>query len=151
MRTLLIGNQLSVSLALLIAIGLFVRAQERLLTVTLDYDTDRMLLTSIDLSQAGYNGAAARTFYDRLLPTLTALPGVRRVALVSPPPFSGVVRKAVRRAPGSATVPVPVRAVSPDYFSMAGVRLLAGRGFTDQETRTRRDVMPLIVSESFAR
>jgi len=37
----------------LIAIGLFVRAQEQLLTVTLDYDTDRMLHTSIDLSHAG--------------------------------------------------------------------------------------------------
>lgn len=151
LRGMLIANQLSVSLALLIVMGLFVRAQERLLSATLDYDADRMLIASIDLPHVGYTGPAARAFYDRLLPMLTSLPGVRAVALSSPPPFNGIGRKALRRDSASATIVASVRAVSPEYFSMAGVRLLTGRLFTDSETRTTSGVMPLVVSESFAR
>jgi predicted permease len=151
LRGMLIANQLSVSLALLIAMGLFVRAQERLLSATLDYDPQTLLIASIDLPHVGYTGPAARAFYDRLLPMLTSLPGVRAVALTSPPPFAGIGRKALRRDATSATVFASVRAVSPEYFSMTGVRLITGRLFTDSETRTTSSVMPLVVSESFAR
>jgi putative ABC transport system permease protein len=157
LRALLIANQLSVSLALLIAIGLFARAQDRLLAAKFDFDADRMLIASIDLTHASYNGPAARAFYDRLLPMLTATPGVRAVALASPPPFNGIVRKAFRREPGGtgasagSTIVASVRAVSPEYFSMIGIRVIAGRVFTDPESRTVSEVMPLVVSESFAR
>jgi predicted permease len=54
LRGTLIANQLAISLALLIVMGLVVRAQDRLLLVSLDYDADATLVTHIDLSQAGY-------------------------------------------------------------------------------------------------
>jgi predicted permease len=151
LRGLLITNQLSVSLGLLIAIGLFVRAQDRLLATRFEFDPTATLMTSLDLPHFGYAGPAARGFYDRLLPAIASIPGVRAVALSSPPPFTGISRKALRRDPRAATVVASVRAVSPEYFAIVGVRLLEGRLFTEQETRTRSALTPVIVSDSFAR
>lgn len=150
LRGTLIANQLAISLALLIAMGLVVRAEDRLLRVSLDYDADATLLTHIDLAQAGYNGYAARAFYDRLVPSLDALPGVTAVALSSPPPFAGVGRRTITiEGVAGPTTLTPVRAVSASYFPIVGLRLLKGRIFTEAESRTAVPVMPIVVSASF--
>jgi predicted permease len=149
---LLITNQLSISLALLIVVAMIGRAQHRMLDVRLDYDPATVIVTSIDLGRSGYTGLSARTFYDRLVPAIEALPGVRAVALSSPPPFRGVHHRAVSTAEDAAeTRLVSCRTVSPGFFSMTGVRLLEGRLFSDIEARTPGPVMPVMVSSSFAR
>lgn len=148
----LIANQLSISLALLIVIGVIVRAQSRLVSVTLDYDANATIVTDVDLSHSGYTGSSARAFYDRLIPVLEALPGVRAVALASPPPFGGIPRTSFSLDTGTnRTTVASFRCVSPEYFSMTGLRLLSGRLFTDLEARTPAAVMPIVVSASFAR
>jgi predicted permease len=147
----LVVNQLAISLALLIAIGLILRAQHRLLEVRLDYDPHATLVTSVDLARAGYTGRSAREFYDRLLPAMQGLPGVGSVALSSPPPFRGLSRIAFRRDGGAGpSLVTSSRSVSPDYFPVAGLRLLHGRLFTDAEARTPGRLMPVVASESFA-
>ena len=152
LRRMLITYQLSVTLALLIGIGLMIRAQHRLVTVRLDYDAPATLLTHIDLSRAGYTGPAARAFYDQLLPALESLPGVRDVALTSPAPFRGSPRLAFRHHDGAgASLVSSYRSVSPEYFAIAGIRLLRGRLFGEAESRAPQRVMPIVVSESFAR
>ena len=150
LRRTLMTYQLSITLALLIAIGLTLRSQARLLHVTLDYDAEATLLTSMDLTRAGYTGQSARAFYDRLSPGLEALPGVRAIALSSPAPFRGEARLSFRRDGGARSVLAASRAVSPGYFSIAGVRLVRGRLFTTPEARTPQRVMPIVVSNSFA-
>jgi putative ABC transport system permease protein len=152
LRNLLIANQLSISLALLIAMGLIARAQGRLLDTQLDYDPNRVLVTNIDLMHANYTGPAAREFYDRLVPGLEALPGVETVALSSPPPFAGIIRKAVTVASSiGPTSLAAFRAVSANYFTVAGLRLVSGRLFTNADMQTSTTPMPIVVSESFAR
>jgi predicted permease len=148
----LVANQLTISLALLIAIALMLRAQHRLLDVRLDYDAGATLVTSVDLAHAGYSGRAAREFYDRLIPAMRDRPGVGLVALSSPPPFRGLSRTTLTRdAGGNPSLVTSFRSVSPDYFPIAGVRVLQGRLFTDSEARTPGRVMPVVVSESLAR
>lgn len=143
--------QLSVTLALLIAMGLMVRTQHRLVNVRLDYDAAASILVHIDLTRSGYNGRSARVFYDRLLPVLESLPGVRVVALSSPAPFRGSARVSFRQDGGTgAALLSSYRSVSPEYFSIVGIRLLRGRLFADSESRTPQRVMPIVVSESFA-
>lgn len=152
LRGTLIANQLAISLALLVAMGLVVRAQARLLQARLDYNAEATLVTHIDLSQAGYNGYAAGAFYERLVPSLEALPGVGAVALSSPPPFAGIARKAITiDGVAGPTVVTPVRAVSSGFFPIVGLRLLKGRIFTDAESRTPAAVMPIVVSASFVK
>ena len=149
LRRRLMTYRLSITLAV-ITIGLTLRSQARLLNVTLDYDADATIVTSIDLTRAGYTGPSARAFYDRLSQDLEALPGVRAIALTSPAPFRGDARLGFRRDGGARSVLASTRSVSPDYFSIAGMRLLRGRVFSDLEARTPQRVMPIVVSQSFA-
>jgi putative ABC transport system permease protein len=152
LRGLLIGNQLSISLALLIAIALIVRAQKGLLNVAQNDDGAAIMVTAIDLSHSGYTGPSARAFYDRLTPSLLALPGVQAVALASPAPFRGHSRISFTRDGGyGPTLLADSRSVSRDYFSAVGLRVSKGRLFTEVETRAPGRIMPIIVSESFAR
>ncbi|HEY2434343.1 MAG TPA: ABC transporter permease [Vicinamibacterales bacterium] len=152
LRGTLIANQLSISLALLIVIGVIVRTQDRLVHTTLDYDANATIVTTVDLSHSGYSGPLARAFYDRLVPSLQALPSVRAVALASPPPFSGMPRTSfsLDTAPGRTLV-ASFRCVTPEYFAVTGVHVLAGRLFSDLQARTPAQVMPIVVSDSFAR
>jgi putative ABC transport system permease protein len=151
LRQRLLANQVSIGLGLLIAILLIVRAQDRLLHVSLDYDPDAAMLTSIDLPRAGYNGRSARAFYDRLVPGLEALPGVRSVALSSPGPLRGVARTSFSRTAAGPMLESGVRAVTPNYFAMLNLRVLEGRLFDDLDARTPRPIMPVVVSQSLAR
>ena len=149
---LLITNQLSISLALLISLATIGRIQQRVLNAPLDYDPATVIVTGIDLARSGYTGRSAGTFYDRLVPALEALPGVRAVAFSSPPPFRGINHRAVSTAADRArTRLVSCRAVSPGFFAMTGIRLIEGRLFTDLEARLPRPVMPVVISSSFAR
>ena len=152
LRGTLVANQLSISLALLIVIGVVVRTQERLLHTTLDYDANTTIVTAVDLSHVGYSGPSARAFYDRLMPSLQALSGVRAVALASPPPFSGMPRTSfsLETVP-NRTIVAPFRSVTPEYFPLTGLRVLSGRLFSGLEARTQAQVMPIVVSDSFAR
>lgn len=68
LRCGLIANQLSISLALLIVIGLIVRAQSRLMSSALDYDAKATIVAEVDLPHIEYSGPSARAFYDGLLP-----------------------------------------------------------------------------------
>ena len=152
LRGTLIANQLSISLALLVVIGVMVRTQDRLVHTTLDYDANATIVTTVDLSHFGYSGLSARGFYDRLMPGLQALPSVRAVALASPPPFRGTPRTSfsLETAP-HRTLVTPFRSVTPEYFPMTGLRVLSGRLFSGLEARTPAPVMPIVVSDSLAR
>jgi len=148
----LITNQLSMSLALLIVLAMIGRAQSRILDWRPAYDPATVIVASIDLARAGYTGPSARAFYERFLPAVEALPGVRAVALASPPPFRGVSRRTVSTADDSAdTQLVSCRAVSPGFFAMIEAGLLEGRLFTETEARVPGPVMPVMVSRAFAR
>jgi predicted permease len=146
----LIANQVSISLALLIAVGLIARTQAHLLDTRVSADAAGTVITSIDLTRAGYSGAAARRFYDRLLPMLEAMPGIRAAALSSPPPFAPIPPYAIRLGGGTGPAMLATfRAVSRDYFTVMNIRLLRGRLFTQQEEQAPQPVMPIVVSQSF--
>ena len=150
--TLLLTTQLSISLALLVVLAMIGRAQYRLLEWRPAYDPATVIVSSIDLARTGYSGPSARAFYERFVPAVEALPGIRAVSFASPPPFRGVNRRAVSTADDNAgTQLVSCRAVSPGFFAMVGVHLLEGRVFSETEARVPGLVMPVMVSSSFAR
>jgi hypothetical protein len=49
------------------------------------------------------------------------------------------------------TLVASFRCVTPEYFPMTGLRVLSGRLFSDVQARTPAQVMPIVVSDSFAR
>jgi putative ABC transport system permease protein len=152
LRGSLIAEQLAISLALLVAMGLVLRSRDHILNPALGYDPNAILVANIDLASLGYSHYSALAFYDRLLPRLQSLPGVRTVGVSSLPPFQGQrLAELMTDLNGRNSLSAHLRAASSSYFDITGIRLLRGRLFSSAESRFPRNPVAVVVSESLAR
>jgi len=144
-RNLLVMSQISLSLALLTAAGLFIRSSQQAANVAPGFHIDHGLLAEVDASLAGYNEARSRETYQTLLQRLRSIPGVESASLAATVPFGMVsLGRSLQRAsdpppaPGStvksALVSASFNIVSSDYFQTLGIQILRGRSFLKNET-----------------
>ena len=148
--------QVALSLVLLVSAGLFLRTLLNAQSVDPGFATRRGLLAAIDLLPAGYDAPRGRAFQQQLLSDVRANPGRRggelrrsrparfRRTVVDP----GFVSTATRRRQ-TKRCSVYWNRVGSDYLRTMGIRLVAGREFTDRDTDTRPDVV--LVNETMAR
>jgi predicted permease len=154
-RNALVVGQMALSLLLLVAAGLFIRALQRGRSVDPGFDAANVAVASFDLQSAGYDEPRGRIFYRALAERLRAEPGVAVVAYTRFLPLSMSVMASGFRIEGAAgsspgsEVPVPVAAVDPGYFGAVRMPLLEGRGF--QSTDDERAAGVAVVNETFAR
>lgn len=146
-RSLLVVGQLALSLALLVAAGLFTRSALAALRANPGFSFDRILVVETDASLGGYDEARGRQAYDQIVNTLRALPGVQSASMGFVVPFGifsdgrEVTRSGSSSTPaadGKASEPKRVYAsfnvVAADYFKTLGMTLLRGRDFDRVET-----------------
>jgi len=152
--------QVSLSFALLITAGVFLRALQRANTMSVGFDASTSVLAmSFDLGMQGYSDQRTGAFLDAMREQASALPGVERVSFTDQVPLADrhigaeVVLDGMRdsvEAGRDQRRPFEVfqTSVRPAYFATIGVPLLLGRDFTDAD----RAGAPLvaIVSERFA-
>jgi predicted permease len=141
-RNLLVAAQIALSLALLAASGLFVRAGMAAARADPGYRFDRQLLLRVDAATAGLDEVSGRQAYRQLIARLRSTPGVESAAMASLVAFGNdSFGRRVRRV-GAATAAVPgdgrgVIAQSYDvgaaYFGTLGLPMLRGREFTMAE------------------
>lgn len=131
-REVLVVVQVAGAVALLASAGLLLRSVARLQRVDPGFDPRGVVSVSVRLGAAGYPDAAAvLALHDELLHALEELPRVAGVAAVSMLPFSGdnlcnSVAREGAPPPDSCT---EYRSVTPGYFAVLGIPLLAGRDF----------------------
>jgi predicted permease len=159
LRGALVIGEVALSVALLIGAGLLIRSFWRVQQVNPGFNTDHLVTMRINLPRPPYDGAKSRTFYQQLLPSAGALPGLSSVATSSGPPLSPGSTSSEVTVPGLMLPPntqasADWRLVSPGYFRTLGVPL-RGRDFEeadaavdDKGTVQRRVV---IISEEMAR
>jgi predicted permease len=94
-------------------------------------------------------------FYKEAIRRISALPGVEQVALGTVVPWrdrgffaAQFTAEGYRKANGEEDPRARFRTVSPGFFSALGVRIIAGRDFTDSDRRDGERVV--IVSQSLA-
>ncbi|HVR99093.1 MAG TPA: ABC transporter permease [Thermoanaerobaculia bacterium] len=149
---LLVLIEVALSLPLLIGAGLLSRSLARLADTPLGFSADGVLTARIELPPASYAGAdELRAFYDRLLPRLAAVPGVRAAGTTSGLPLSGLfdITRAVGFEGSDDTVEAGYRVVSPGYFAALGIPLSRGRLPGGADGPQAPPVV--LVNESFAR
>ena len=131
-RNLLVIAQVSLSLALLSAAGLFIRSSAHMAGANPGFRIENRVVAEFDASLAGYNEARGRQVYTALLDRLKAMPGVESAALAATVPF-GMVSLGKNVEPAGATQAKPqnlsFNIVSADYFQTLGIPLLRGRTF----------------------
>jgi len=137
--------QVSLSLVLLIAAGLVVRTIERTLADARGFDSDHVLVASMDLSILNYPEAKARLFFTQLEQRLAAIPGVRSASLAKTYPASEWIDRGLIFYEGQDPLSEEMRMksdrgilaernmVSPGYFRTLGIALVAGRDFGPQD------------------
>ena len=118
---------------------------------------DRLLLARFDLLPLGFTAADAESFYRELVAGARRLPGVESADVARGPSvwtFGNaaeanaltVWRESDRVADGQT---VSGGYAGPDLFSAVGLRIIAGRGFTDADRQSRPQVA--VVNETAAR
>jgi putative ABC transport system permease protein len=152
-RKMLAAAQVSLSLMLLIAAGLFVRSLANLKDLNPGFQVRQLLTFSVDPTLNGYKVPQAKAFYKQLTRELGAVPSVHSVALCVVPPLSfdewdsSVTVEGYAAKPGEDMNPW-VNHVSPGFFATLKIPMIAGRDFTERDAGTPKVA---IVNQKFAR
>jgi predicted permease len=153
-RTVLVTAQIALSMALLIAAGLFTRSLMNVSRVDLGINIDNVVTFAVSPHLSGYDNARSHAFFNRLEQELASVPGVTSVAASMVPLLggsnwgSGVSVQGFPAGPDTDTHS-NFNQIGPNFFRTLGVPLMAGREFTDADTATSQKVV--IVNEAFAK
>ncbi len=155
-RSALVVGQMALSLLLLVAAGLFIRALDRGRSVDPGFDPSNVAVASFDLQSAGYDEPRGRIFYRELAERLSREAGVVSIAYTRFLPLSMSVMATGIRVDGygprageeSSGVTVADAQVDPGYFNAVRIPLVRGRAFlpTDDDRAPR----VAIVNRTFA-
>jgi predicted permease len=148
----LVVVQVTFSVVLLVAAGLFVHSLAKLSHANLGYNRENLLLFRVNANAGGYKGAAVTHLYQDLLARISAVPGLRGVTVSHNGLFSG----------SESADPIAVEGytpksgeemnsrfdhVGPNYFSTMGIPVLLGREITAQDTGA--GLRPAVINETF--
>jgi len=138
LRSRLVGNQVAISCVLLIVSGTL--AARGRLNASLDLTSDYRRILLVDPQLKEVPPEAAQLSLDKLVTSISSLPGVKTATITTAVPLRGRVVDNFPRWPR-----VHRSAVSPEYFNVMRQAVLHGRTFLSGET----DVV--IASESAVR
>jgi putative ABC transport system permease protein len=152
-RRVSVGLQIGLSLLLLLGSGLFLRTLYKLKTFDVGFATDHLLTFGMDAKLAGYDPKDVPALSNRVLETLSSLPGVSSVAATNDPELSGNtegtnVTIAGYAAKEDESTSVEWSIITADYFATLKRPMVAGRNFTAQDGPDAAKVA--IVNKSFA-
>jgi putative ABC transport system permease protein len=155
LRTGLVVLQVALSVVLLVASGVLIRAFLVAQRVDPGFRTDHVLLASFNPALVRYDTARGRQFYDQLVERVRALPGVSAVGLTRYVPLgvtSGSMSVAIESAgavDGRNRVDVAETSVDTGYWNVVRAAIIRGRVFDATDTASAPPVA--IVNETFAR
>jgi predicted permease len=154
LRKSLVTAQVALTMLLLVVAGLFARTLWNLRHTNLGIKAEQMITFSLAPELNGYSPAKVAAFCDQLHDALAAQPGVQGVAISTTAILTDNSEGSnitVEGADQSAGVDRRVNGnrVSPGYFGVMGIPLLAGREFTRAETSTSPKVA--IINETAAK
>jgi predicted permease len=141
----LVIAQVALSLALVVNASLLVRSLDAL--VSTDTGAENREVVTLKLSAVG------KGFLDRALPRIAALPSVRAAGAISslPPNVTQMHTTVSTTSPATGRAvdaSVDIVSVSPGALEALGVRLVAGRLFTEADMTTDR--RPIVISQNTA-
>jgi len=140
-RSGLVLAEVALAVMILIGAGLLIRSFVRLRWADPGFQATSVLTLRLPVA-GGRNSQPERriAFFQQIEARLAALPGVREVGAINTLPLTGLGVGDMFAVAGRPLPPSNqrlmglVRSATPGYFHAMGIRLLAGRGFTDADT-----------------
>jgi len=153
-RTTLVTAQISLSMALLVAAGLFIKSLVNVSQVDLGMNPESLVLFNVSPELNGYESERSAEFFLRVEEELAAIPGVTAVSADRVGVLGGSSWGNSVSVEGYAWEPgvdsgSRYNQVGPHFFSTLGMPLLAGREFTESDAEGAPKVA--IVNEAFTR
>ncbi|HEX3880213.1 MAG TPA: ABC transporter permease [Bryobacteraceae bacterium] len=149
----LVVSELAFACVLLVSAGLLIRSFVRVLDVDLGFQPERAAALRVDPSFRITSLDQQNAYTDELLRHARAVPGINAAGLTDAIPLasdrSWSVAAKGQVYPKGHTPEAFMRVVSDGYFEAAGVRLLAGREFTDRDRASSEPVV--MVNQTLAR
>ena len=161
-RHLLVMAQMTLSLVLIFAAGLFMRAAVKAGGMETGFKTPGVVMTELDFSLANTKQPEAMRRMMAAVERARALPGVQAAGLSTLIPYGNITNTtrliAANAAPVVTTDPNAPKpgaggvyaAITPGYLDSIGVRLLRGRDFTANEAREKGTRRVTIIDEGMA-
>ncbi|HSL23079.1 MAG TPA: ADOP family duplicated permease [Vicinamibacterales bacterium] len=155
-RNLMVIGQVALSLALLVAGGIFARAAVSAAAGNPGYPYERLLLATLDPSLAGIDDTHARPLYRSVLERVRRLPGVEAAGMTSTVPFGDMHEGTNLERVGTTTSEEAgrtrtYRIISADYFASLGLKMVRGREFTRAEEESASAPAVAIIDQALAR
>ena len=155
LRNVLVVAQTAAAVVLAMSAALLLQSYARMRLLRTGVQTEGLVTASVHLPDARYSAGQDRArFYGKLLRALRELPGVTGVGATSALQLQSTGEGSMTWPEGALMDPAkpPIvrnRSISPDYFRVLGIPLIAGRQFTEVDDAGSPNVM--LVNESFAR
>jgi putative ABC transport system permease protein len=155
-RRALVVAEFSLALTLLTSSGLAFKSFWNLTRIDLGIRTDHVLTFRLPVpDQRLKTPEQVTSYYRQMLEKIAAVPGVRKVAVMTGVPAGGPgagVRFKIVGQPIASPAERPGAAfqmVTPGYIDTLGIRVTTGRGFDEHDTETSMRVA--MVNESFVK
>jgi putative ABC transport system permease protein len=154
MRKILVVAQVTLSLILLIAAGLFIRSLSNLKDLDPGFRTKNLMAFNVDPTLNGYPKDRSRQFYQQLYDAMNATPGVKSASLAIMPvlqdnEWDSTVSVEGYSAKAGEWIDPHMNFLSPGYFKTMEVPILVGRDFDMRDDLKSMKVA--IVNEKFAK
>jgi predicted permease len=153
---ILVAGQMAVSAMLLVFAGLFIRSFDATRVVDPGFGYEPTAFLSFMVPSPRYSDEEGLRLVTSFVDRARALPGVMRAGAISNPHLNTLNRMiidvrvdGVAPPPGRSAHSVDFTSVEPGFFAAAGIPLLEGRNFREQD---RADGTPVtIINEAMAR
>jgi predicted permease len=152
-RGLLIA-QVAISLVLLIGAGLFLRTIQNLRSVDVGFNTQNLLLFTVNPRVSGYDVARSGAFYRDTADALRALPGVRSVSWSAQAFLSGSTSTSDMyiqgHNQGNKGLEMWMMSVRPEFYDTLKIPILKGRNFDAPDLQPKAPAVA-VINETVAR
>ena len=150
----LVVAQVALSMALLTGAGLLVRTLDRLRHTDLGFDARHIAVVEVSPGMGRLSRDAALSYFDELVRTVAALPGVHSAGIshVMPLDFGGSrmsVDVAGYRPAPDEDMELNFARVTPGYFATLGIPVRQGRAFDEHDRAGQPE--RIVVNETMAR
>jgi len=157
LRRAIVTAQIAVTAILVVGAALFVRTLTTLVAKGPGFATSNLISFTVDPVRNGYSRADADRLIRDIHDEIRAVPSIQSAAIATNPLLLGgswntqMTIQANQRI--STDREVHINAVSPEFFTTLGVKMVAGRDFVERDTLPASEggLCVAIVNETFAK
>ena len=155
LRKVLVVSQVGFAIVLLVGAGLLIRSFGKLRDVNPGFNPANVLAMNVSLNRTRYPKEPEQAaFVDKLVPSISTVPGVQAAAVVMPLPFGAEMNYGFQFSGQPPADPNQLPQanyflITADYFRLMNIPVLKGRAFTNNDRENTPRVA--IINDTLAR